>query len=124
MIKRLFITLVGLLVVVGAIAGIKALQIKKMIDVGNQNVPPPETVTTATARSDSWETLLPAVGSLEAVQGVMVAAELSGKVVELNFESGSPVPAGKILLRQDITSEQAQLPGAEAAVELASYNFV
>ncbi len=123
MVKRILITIVGLLVIVGVIAGIKVLQIRKMIDTGAQFAPPPETVTTAVARTESWESLLTAVGSLEAVQGVEVSAELSGKVVEIHFEAGIKVRKGDVLLRQDISSEQAQLPGAQAAVELARLNL-
>ena len=123
MIKRILITIVGLLIIVGVIAGIKVLQIRKMIDAGAQFAPPPETVTTAVVRSESWESLLTAVGSLEAAQGVMVAAELPGKVKEIRFEAGTKVRQGELLLRQDLSTEQAQLPGAEATVELARLNL-
>lgn len=123
MIKRILITIFGLLVVVGAIAGVKVLQIRELLAVGAQYAPPPETVTTAVTHGESWESLLTAVGSLEAVQGVTLAAELAGKVEEIRFESGTGVRQGDVLLRQDVSSEQAQLPGAEAAVELARLNL-
>ncbi|OHB32213.1 MAG: efflux transporter periplasmic adaptor subunit [Desulfuromonadaceae bacterium GWC2_58_13] len=123
MIKRILITIVGLLVIVGAIAGIKVFQIRKMIESGAQFVPPPETVTTAAVSSESWESLLTAVGSLDAVQGVTLAAELPGKVVDIRFEAGMKVRHGEVLLRQDVSSEQAQLPGAEAEVELTRLNL-
>ncbi len=123
MTKRVILTIVGLIVLIGVIAGIKALQIRKMIEQGAQYVPPPETVTSAEVRSESWETLLTAVGSLEAVQGVTVAAELAGKVTRIAFEPGASVKKGDLLLRQDISSEQARLPGAEAAVALTKRNL-
>ncbi|WP_432823907.1 efflux RND transporter periplasmic adaptor subunit [Trichloromonas sp.] len=123
MVKRILLTIVGLLIIIGVIAGIKVLQIRKMIDAGAQFAPPPETVTTAVVRSETWESLLTAVGSLEAVQGVTLAAELPGKVTEIRFEAGSKVRKGDVLLRQDVSSEQAQLPGAEATVELARLNL-
>ncbi len=119
MVKRILLAVVGLIVIVGVLAGIKALQIRKMIDASAQFSPPPETVTTAPVQSDSWESLVTAVGSLAAVQGVTIAAELPGKVVEVAFEAGARVRKGDILLRQDTSSERAQLPGAEAAVDLA-----
>lgn len=119
MTKRIFLTILGLIVVVGAIAGVKVLQIRKMIAQGAAFVPPPETVTTAQARSDSWESVLTSVGSLTAVQGVTVAAELAGKVVRIAFEPGAQVRAGDLLVQQDISTEEAQLPGAEATVVLA-----
>ncbi len=57
-------------------------------------MPPPETVTTAVAQTQTWEALLTAVGSLAAVQGVTVAAEVPGKVVRIAFEPGAKVKAG------------------------------
>jgi membrane fusion protein (multidrug efflux system) len=110
-------------VVVAILGGIKALQIGRMIEAGESFVPPPETVTTAEVRAESWESLLTAVGSLEAVQGVTVSAELPGKVVKLEFEPGVMANRGDILLKQDTSSEKARLPGAEASVALAKSNL-
>jgi membrane fusion protein (multidrug efflux system) len=118
--KTVIIALLGGLVVVGALAGIKALQINRMIAKSAGFRPPPEPVTTTTVVSDSWETRLAVVGSLSAVQGVMVTSELPGKVVEIAFESGKPVAAGELLLRQDSSVERALLPGTEAALVLAN----
>jgi len=123
MIKRILIAILGLLIIVGAIAGIKVLQIRKMIEVGKSFTPPPVTITTTVVRHESWTRLLTAVGSVDSVQGVMVAAELAGKVVDIRFEAGKKVTKDEVLVRQDVTSEQAQLPGAEAAVELARLNL-
>jgi membrane fusion protein (multidrug efflux system) len=94
-----------------------------MIAHGDNFVPPPEVVTTATAKIDSWESFLTAVGSLEAVQGVVVTAELTGKVVHIAFEPGSMVKAGDLLVQQDTSVESAQLRAAEAAITLAKINF-
>jgi membrane fusion protein, multidrug efflux system len=120
--KRLLLTLAGLVVLVVVLGGVKALQIGKMIDQGKKFVPPPETVTSTQVRAVLWETSLTAVGTLSAVQGVTVAAELAGKVVDIAFEAGTPVKQGDILLRQDVSSEEAQLPGALAQVELTRAN--
>lgn len=116
--KRIFIAILGLVVLVALLAGIKALQIRAMIAQGKKFVPPPETVTTATVKSESWESALTAVGSVTAVQGVTVAAELAGKVVGIAFESGAPIRKGDLLVRQDTSSEEAQLPGADAQATL------
>lgn len=121
--KRLVLTVLMLIVLAGLLAGIKALQIGRMIDAGAQFVPPPEKVTTTEVRAESWELLLTAVGSLTAVQGVTVAAEMPGKVVQIAFAPGAQVQKGALLLQQDTSSEQAQLPGAEAAVTLAKANL-
>ncbi|OGQ86206.1 MAG: efflux transporter periplasmic adaptor subunit [Deltaproteobacteria bacterium RIFOXYD12_FULL_56_24] len=121
--KRLLLSLLGLLLVVGILAGIKGLQIFKMVKSGKSFTPPPETVTTAQPHPESWEATLPAVGSLEAVQGVTVAAELPGKVTRLAFTPGTWIKAGSLLLQQDTSSEKAQLQAAEAEAALAKANF-
>lgn len=123
MIKRIIITIVGLMVVVGILGGIKGLQIKRMIAQGKQFSPPPEPVTTAVARKETWESLLTAVGSLEAVQGVIVTAELSGKVERIGFEPGTKVKTGDLLVQQDISAENAQLRAAEANLALAKIDL-
>jgi len=63
MLKRIIITLIGIIVLIGGLAGIKSLQIQRMIAHGDNFVPPPEVVTTAMAKTDSWESFLTAIGS-------------------------------------------------------------
>jgi membrane fusion protein (multidrug efflux system) len=121
--KRIFLILIGLVLLIAVLSGIKALQIDKMIEASSQFVQPPEPVTTAKVISVSWETVLPSIGSLTAVQGVTIATELPGKVVEIVFTPGSRVKKGDLLLRQDTSSEEAQLPGAEASLTLSSRNL-
>ncbi|MDZ7582059.1 MAG: efflux RND transporter periplasmic adaptor subunit [Deltaproteobacteria bacterium] len=118
MTKRIIITIVGLIAVIGVLGGIKGLQIERMIAQGKQFSPPPEPVNTAVVRKETWESLISAVGSLEAVQGVIVTAELPGKVERIEFEAGTKVKAGDLLLQQDISTETAQLRSAEAALTL------
>jgi membrane fusion protein (multidrug efflux system) len=117
--KRIILAVVGLLVIACLLAGIKALQIKAMIDQGKNAVIPPETVTASLVRSETWETSLTAIGSLTAVQGVTVPAELAGTVSAISFEAGRPVKKGQVLIRQDTSAEEAQLPGLIAQAKLA-----
>ena len=120
--KRLIVAFAAVAILVGILGGIKGLQIDRMIAHGRQMVPPPEAVTTAVASLQSWESLLTAVGSLAAVQGVTVTAELTGKVVQIAFTPGTKVNAGDLLVKQDTSSEEAQLRSAEAAAALAKLN--
>ena len=119
--KKVFLAFLGLLVIVGVLGGIKFLQISRMTSKG-QFAPPPATVTTATAESASWESRLTAVGSLEAVQGVTVTAELKGKVVSIAFDPGANVQDGDLLVQLDISSEKAQLRADEATLALKKAN--
>ncbi len=122
MFKRIFLILFVLLLIVGAIAGVKVLQVRKMIAASQHKSFPPAIVTTAKVKAEIWQDLLAAVGSLVAVQGVTVAAELPGKVVEIAFIAGTSVEKGDLLVHLDTTSEQAQLSAAQTAVTLAKIN--
>lgn len=102
------------------LGGTKALQIRKMIAGAAEFTPPPETVTVARVEAQSWESSLSAAGSLAAVQGVSVTAELTGKVVRVAFEPGTTVRAGALLVQQDVSSEAAQLRAIEARLTLAT----
>jgi membrane fusion protein (multidrug efflux system) len=121
--KRILLTLVGLVIIIAILGTIKALQIGAMVEQGKKFVPPPETVTSTIVKTDSWETSLTAVGTLNAVQGVTIAAELPGKVVHIAFEAGNAVKKGDVLIKQDTSSEEAQLPGALAQVDLTRLNL-
>jgi len=123
MIKKIAFTCLGLLLVLGAIAGVKALQIRALIASGKSMVPPPDAVTTAVVRAETWETTLNAIGSFAAVQGVTLSAEVAGTVSKIDFESGANVAAGAVLVELDTSVEQAQLRSAEATAELARLNL-
>ncbi|MBK8482690.1 MAG: efflux RND transporter periplasmic adaptor subunit [Proteobacteria bacterium] len=113
------LSVLAIVVVVGVLGGIKALQIRKMIAGASQFMPPPEPVTTVRLERQSWESLLTTVGSLAAVQGVNVSAELSGRVTRIAFEAGTKVRAGA-LVQQDVAAETAQLRAIEARLALAN----
>ncbi len=123
MIKKILLTMVGLLLLVGALAGLKLSQFQKMAEQGAQLAPPPETVTTAEVKTDRWQPTLTAIGSVVAVQGVTVSAETSGMVKTITFESGATVKAGETLVELDTAIEQAQLRSAIASADLARANL-
>ena len=123
MAKKIIFTLVIVLILVGTLAGIKGLQFKTMFAQGANFVPPPETVTTTEAKQDTWQPTLAAVGSVAAVQGVVLGAEMSGAVKNIAFESGATVRAGDLLVELDSSVEQAQLRSAMASADLARLNL-
>lgn len=120
--KRILLVVVGVVVLVLSLAAMKTLQIKAMISQGESFVPPPVPVTTTKVKSETWEEALTAVGTLAAVQGVTVSAELPGKVIRIAFEAGSNVKKGDLLVGLDTSTEEAQLPGAIASSQLARLN--
>ena len=122
--SKIAIAVFIVLLVLGGLAGVKALQIKKLIDGGKAFAPRPESVSSAIAREEKWQDSLTAIGSIAAVQGVTVTPEIPGVVREVAFESGAVVSKGDLLVRLDISSEEAQLRALEAQEELARLNVV
>ena len=105
------------------IGGFKFFQIKAAIAQGSSYQPPPEAVTTAIATTEQWDTTLKAIGSVAAVNGVTVSADLPGVVAEIDFDSGRAVNRGDVLVRLDTKQEQAQLASAIAQRDLARVAF-
>src|SRR5690349_11846345 len=109
---------VGLvLLVLVILAGVKVAQIRKMMAF--KWAVPPETISSAVARTEQWQETLSAVGSINAAQGVIVAPEVPGTVSEIDFESGATVHKGDLLVKLDTSAEDAQLRSAEAQEEWA-----
>jgi membrane fusion protein (multidrug efflux system) len=63
--------------------------------------------------------MVSAIGTVEAVNGVVVSADLPGVVSAIEFESGRAVAKGDVLVRLDSSQEEAQLAAAEAKLDLA-----
>ena len=123
MIKKIFLAILLVAVVAGVLAGIKAMQIRAMIAQDESFSMPPAVVTAFNATTDSWETAFEAVGSVTAVQGVTMTAEIPGKVVRIDFESGDRVKAGDTLVQLDVSEETARLRALEATENLARLNL-
>jgi membrane fusion protein (multidrug efflux system) len=115
--KKIVIAIIGLLLVIGALAGTKFMQIKKLTSTP-YNVPP-ETISSAVAHEEQWQNTLSAVGSITAVQGVTLTPQIAGNVSEITFESGAVVAKGDLLVRFDTTTEDAQLKALNAQLEWA-----
>jgi membrane fusion protein (multidrug efflux system) len=119
--KRItIIAIASLIAVVLALVGIKAAQIFLLVKAGKSFVPPPESVTTAKAEATEWQAVRPAIGTLVAVRGVTLGAEITGTVREILFDNGTFVKKGAVLVRLDTSTEQAQLESARADAELAA----
>lgn len=119
---RWLISIVGILLVVGALAAIKGAQIGRLVGFGKQaqkDGPPPEAISTSVATETAWEGTIAAVGSVASAKGVTIAADAAGIVTRIAFESGATVKKGDILLQQDARVEQAQLASAIARRDLA-----
>ena len=123
MLKRMIGMLTATLLIVAALGFVKFQQIQTAIAEGAAFQPPPEAVTTVVAEQEQWPSTLSAIGTIAAVQGVTVSADLPGTVERIFFESGRAVRAGEVLAYLDTRQEQAQLAAIEARRALARTTF-
>jgi membrane fusion protein (multidrug efflux system) len=112
-------------VMIAIIAGLGFVKFKQFQAMAEQFAamqPPPDAVTTIVAAQEQWPATLNAIGTVAAVQGVTVSADLPGIVDRITFDSGKAVQRGDVLVQLDTRQEQAQLAGAESQLELARLN--
>lgn len=122
---RYFLPILGLLVIIAGLAGIKFKQISSLMAFGKAAAasgPPPESVATSGARDLVWEGKLSAVGSVVAEHGVSLSNDAPGVVTRIRFDSGDTVKKGQVLVELDTSVERAQLAAATARLSLAKQN--
>jgi len=119
MLKKLLIASIGVAILIGTIVYIKLDQFSAMEEATANMVMPPTVVTAQTVNEAQWEEIIPATGSVSALQGVTVSAEEGGRITQILFESSDDVEAGQVLIQLDTASEKSQLASAIAAEELA-----
>jgi membrane fusion protein (multidrug efflux system) len=119
MAKRMILMLVAVVAVIAILGTVKFQQIQTAIAEGAAWQPPPEAVTTVVADRQRWDATLAAIGTVTAVHGVTVSADLPGIVEGIAFDSGRTVAEGAVLVKLDTRQEQAQLRAAEAQRDLA-----
>ncbi len=123
MAKRMIVMLTVTVLLVAGLGFVKFRQIQTAVAQGAAFQPPPEAVTTIVAIQEQWPATLSAIGTVAAVQGVTVSADLPGTVERIGFDSGKSVREGEVLALLDTRQEQAQLAAAEAQRELTRLNF-
>ncbi len=122
MAKRMILMLVGVAVLLGGLGFIKFKQIQSAVQASAFQ-PPPEAVTSIVAHREQWPATLSIIGTMEAVHGVTVSADLPGQVERIDFESGKSVQVGDVLVELDTRQERAQLASLEAQRDLARVSF-
>src|SRR5262245_26993368 len=114
--KRMIIMLSAMGLFIVAIGAVKFFQIQAAIAQGASWQPPPEAVTTVVAGEARWPASHSTIGTVAAVHGVTLSADLPGVVVGIDFDSGRHVSRGDVLIRLDTSQEQAQLAAAQAGL--------
>jgi membrane fusion protein, multidrug efflux system len=122
MIKRILITILIAAAVIAGLGYFKLRQVQAAVKQFSFQ-PPPEAVTTIKAAQQTWPTSTEVVGTMAAVHGVTVSADLPGTVDKISFESGRFVNQGDVLVELDTRQERAQLAAMEAQRDLAKINY-
>src|SRR5918996_1690337 len=123
MAKRMIVMLTVTLALVAGLGFVKFQQIQTAIAQGAAFQPPPEAVTTIVAEQEEGPPTLSVIGTMAAVQGVTVSADLPGIVERVLFDSGQAVREGQVLAVLDTRQERAQLAAIEAQRDLARVTF-
>jgi membrane fusion protein, multidrug efflux system len=122
MAKRMILMLGVTVTLLAALGFVKFKQVQTAVQAAAYQ-PPPEAVTSVVAQPEQWPSTTGVIGTMEAVHGVMVSADLPGSVAKINFDSGKAVREGDVLVELDTREERAQLASLEAQRDLAKVNF-
>lgn len=117
--RRMIIMLVAVAVVFGGVFGFIAfghyMRDKFLASMGY----PPQSVSTIMAGSQDWQPQLEGVGSLRAVNGADLSAQVVGTVSALHFESGADVKVGTLLVELQSADDVGKLQSLKATAALA-----
>lgn len=120
---RMIVVLVVVGILFGGIFGYGAVRsyfiAKFLAGFGNQT----QAVATLTAETTPWQSSLNSVGSVVAVNGANLSAEIAGIVDKIYFESGTNVPAGALLLTLRPNNDPAVLAQLQAVAELDQVTY-
>jgi len=119
-------TAVMILIVVllfGSVIAYNFYKQKKMAEFLANRPPPEFPVTAMMVKGASWTPGINSIGFVEPNHGVSLAAELSGKVAAINFESGQRIELNQVLVELDQSVEQANLDSAEGKLPFTKATF-
>ena len=122
--KRMILMLVLVALFVGGLVFWTMNKIAKGKAMGAKFAPPPAAVTTVVVKGQTWQPVLSSVGSMKAVNGVVLSTDLAGIVAEIAFESGASVKKGDLIVKLDTQQEDAQVRSSEAKLSLARTDLV
>ncbi len=123
MIKRMFIMLIVVGLVLGGVfwfIDFKGKMIKQAMTAQGE---PVQTVSTITAGYLEWSPSLESVASLHAMQGIDLSSEVAGIVSDIHFKQGDAIVPNTPLLQLRLNDDNAKLASLNATVELAKVTY-
>lgn len=121
--RAIIIVILALVLIIVVIGGHTAYKIITMTKKFAHMGPPPPTVSVAKVEPKSWQPTLSAVGTLQAVNGVNVSAEVPGTITKILFQSGQIVKNNQPLIQLDDSTDQQNLRSAIAQLQLKQVSF-
>jgi membrane fusion protein (multidrug efflux system) len=121
--KRLIIMLIATGLLFGALFAFQAFKAKMIAQAMAALANPPQTVSTTIATVEEWQPQIEAVGSLRAVSGANLSAQVSGIVSAIHFESDKDVTRGTLLLELQSADDIARLESLQATAELSRITY-
>ncbi|HUX73888.1 MAG TPA: efflux RND transporter periplasmic adaptor subunit [Steroidobacteraceae bacterium] len=123
LVKPLLIVLAVAAVILGGILGFQMFVGRMMGKFMAASANAPQTVSTYVATRKPWQLQTQAVGSVRAVHGADLAAQIAGVVDRVDFHSGEEVRAGATLLRLRPNDDPAKLEELRALARLAAVTY-
>jgi len=117
--KKWIVAIVGCLIVLGALAAWKYLDIAASIAKAKAYPEQSETVEAVTVATADFTPTISVMGEIVAPQRLDLHNEFAGSITAVNFHSGERVRAGQLLVQLDVTVEKANLETARAKAEVA-----
>lgn len=119
----MLVMLLGAGVVFGGVYGFIQFKNQKIAEFFANMPKPVISVTTSEAAQETWDTTVPAVGTLRAFNGVDVTTSVAGQVQKILFKSGETVKTGQTLVLLDSEILQGNRAAAQADAQLAEANY-
>ncbi|MGH8457003.1 MAG: efflux RND transporter periplasmic adaptor subunit, partial [Stenotrophobium sp.] len=121
--KRWLVMILAVVALIAILGGIKGWQIYSMVQGYKAMGTPLQTISTIKAEMQEWKPQLSAVGSVRAVRGADLSAEVAGIVDAIQFKSGENVKAGQLLLQLRAGDDIAKLNSLKATENLAQVTY-
>jgi membrane fusion protein (multidrug efflux system) len=120
--KIMLIVTLSLLGLIFGIKGFKTLMVKKYMSAARSGAL--VTVSAEKLTYQKWQPQLHVSGSLRAVQGVNVTAEVPGLVRSIKFVSGNQVNEAEVLVELNTDADVSLLNSLQALADLAEINHL
>ena len=122
-IKRWLVSIVLILMVIASLGFVKFQQIQAAIAFGESFPEPSGSVKSEIVTTQPVTNKYEVVGEAKATKSLVLTTEYVGPITFVGYKPGDNVKAGQVLLRQDISIDEANLKAARARHKLADAQY-